>query len=178
MQVSNNMNSNPNFGMALRVSKAAKDVLKNTSEKRIQDLEKAGEELADTKFWHLDVADDGSLEIASCWANRYKTPVAFEVPYDEFLGYNTTWIGTDLGGDCTKGAKYHNCIKFENKEQALAAYNKLEDFSNNSDIKRYSDFVKYLDDDAIKKEAKKQAEILQQEKHNKLVDSLLEKFGI
>lgn len=57
MQVNNNYSS-PNFGMALKISKGAKKALENASFDEIKALQKAGEDLKDTKFYHIAVDEN------------------------------------------------------------------------------------------------------------------------
>ena len=175
MQINNNMNSNPNFGMALKVSKGAREILENASDQTIKDLAKAGEELKDTKFWHLNVLDDGTTEIRAIYANAYKEPITFEAPNSEFLRYEAVWSGTP--GMIKDPQNYHNSIKFENKQQAIEAYEKLNNW-NSSEIERKKDFVLYLEEATAKDEAEKEAARLKKLEHNNMVEDLLNKFGI
>ena len=57
MQINNNCSS-PNFGMALKISKGARKALENASFDEIKTLQKAGEELKDTKFYHVAVDEN------------------------------------------------------------------------------------------------------------------------
>lgn len=57
MQINNNYSS-PNFGMALKISKGAKKALENASLDEIKALQKAGEDLKDTKFYHVSVDEN------------------------------------------------------------------------------------------------------------------------
>lgn len=57
MQINNNCSS-PNFGMALKISKGARKALENASFDEIKALQKAGEELKDTKFYHVSVDEN------------------------------------------------------------------------------------------------------------------------
>lgn len=57
MQINNNP-SVQNFGMALRIDKAAKELLKEQAPEVINELVKVGRDLADTKLYHVEVGAD------------------------------------------------------------------------------------------------------------------------
>lgn len=64
MQVNNNTQS-PNFGMALRINPKATENLKKCSIETIKKLQEAGEELKDTKFYHVAVDENLGCKIES-----------------------------------------------------------------------------------------------------------------
>lgn len=54
MQINNNVQS-PNFGMALKINPGARKALKECSLETVQNLQKAAEDLKDTKLFHVKV---------------------------------------------------------------------------------------------------------------------------
>ena len=64
MQINNNP-SVQNFGMALRVDKAARKVLEGQTPEMIESIVKAGRELADTKLYHVEIGADSVPKIVA-----------------------------------------------------------------------------------------------------------------
>lgn len=65
MQINNVQTPQQHFGMALRVDKGAAKELKSLPMEVIENLQKAGEELKDTKFFHVRVDDKLGAKIES-----------------------------------------------------------------------------------------------------------------
>ncbi len=128
MQVSNN-NVSPNFGMALKI-KCTPDELAKAGSNVLEKLGKAGEELADTKYWDLEVLN-GMTELRyrvngrHC-ANAYLGEISGKAePHNEFLTIKSTWDGTD--GVCGRhqGDACETIMQLANKEAAVKAYESL-----------------------------------------------------
>lgn len=171
MQLNNNVHS-PNFGMALKITPAAMDALKSSSMETINRLAKIGEDLKDTKFYHLEIGENLAPKIDSCYANSYIAPFNVEVPRDELLILNTTWAGT---GRDRIGKPYSDLIKFANQEKALEAYNKISKMS--SDIDRAALLTKMLDDSAIEKDSIEKAARQEASKVKEAAQKLFDQFG-
>lgn len=131
MEVRNNMQS-PNFGMALKIKCSAKD-LEEAGTKVLERLGKAGEELADTKYWDLEVlkGTNGLSPLqyrvnGNYCANAYIGDIRGKaVPHDEFLTIKSTWDGTDGVGGKKKGEACETVMRLANKDAALKAYDSL-----------------------------------------------------
>lgn len=171
MQLNNNVHS-PNFGMALKITPAAMDALQSSSMKTIDKLAKIGDDLKDTKFYHLEIGEGLAPKIDSCYANSYTAPFSVEKPCDEFLRFNTTWAGT---GRDRVGTEFSDFIKFANKEKALEAYNKISE--SISDVDRAALLTKMLDDREIEKDTIKTAAQVEAAKVKEAAQKLFEQFG-
>lgn len=178
MQINNTpqipQQKNASFGMALKITKPAMEALENSSMETINKLTKIGEELAGTKYYHLEIGKDLKPRIDSIYANSYVGEFKPIQPYDEFLSIKTYWDGTEVSG-AKKGAEYHPVIKFANKEAALAAYSKLNSLHNAID--RAAALTKMLDERSIEKEAEKSAARAERLQVKEAASKLMEKFG-
>lgn len=83
MQVRNNLQS-PNFGMAMKISKGARKALQDCSLETLQKLEKAGNDLKDTKFYHVNVDDNLCCNLERS-KNAYWGPFKSENTYSVYL---------------------------------------------------------------------------------------------
>lgn len=133
MQVNNNVQS-PNFGMALKIKCTAKD-LENAGAQVIERLGKAGEELADTKYWDLEVLKgSGSSPLqyrvnGNFCANAYIGDIRGKaIPRDEFLTIKSTWDGIEGVGGNKKGEVCETVMRFANKDAAIKAYESLNTY--------------------------------------------------
>ena len=77
MQINNNYSS-PNFGMALRIKPEAMEALKKAPMETLETLEKIGDNLKDTKYYHMEILKNLEPRITSQYANKYRD--SFEVP--------------------------------------------------------------------------------------------------
>lgn len=174
MQISNNMQS-PNFGMALRIKSSALDSLKDMSRSDVEKLQKAGEALKDTKYYHLLIGENGERTVVSPFANKYKGgSFSVKEPTDEFLKFDAIWAGTE-SGNLKPGDAYSGAIKFSNKEAAQKAYKDISQtcsYGPEKDVK----MIKYLDAREIEKDA--EAKTIQEEKNAiaNMVDDLFAKY--
>lgn len=176
MQVSNN-NASPNFGMALRI-KCTPDELAKAGSDVLDKLGKAGEELADTKYWDLEVLNGEyglryRVNGRNC-ANAYIGGISGKKePHDEFLTIQSTWDGTTL---CSreKGDICETVIQLANKEAAIKAYNSL---SESYGLDNAVNATKVLEDWTTFQTAKNDAiRAAKEEAHAKAVD-LFKKYG-
>ena len=178
MQINNNpqipQQKNASFGMALRITKPAMEALENSSMETINKLAKIGEDLADTKYYHLEIGKDLKPRIDSVYANSYVGEFKPIQPNDELLSIKTYWDGIEALGT-KKGTEYHPTIQFANKEAALAAYSKLNSLHN--DIDRAAALTKMLDDREIEKQAADSAARVEKQKVKEAASKLMEKFG-
>lgn len=178
MQIMNNPNipssKQASFGMALKITKPAMDALEKSSMETINKLAKIGEDLADTKYYHLEIGKDLKPRIDSIYANSYVGEFKPIQPNDELLSIKTYWDGTEIPG-VKKGAEYRPIIKFANKEAALAAYSKLN--SLNNDIDRAAALTKMFDERTIEREAEKSAAHAEKLQVKEAASKLMEKFG-
>lgn len=188
MQV-NNVQSSQNFGMALRISKGAKKALENCSMETIENLQKAGANLKDTKFYHVEVGDDLSAKITA------DKDAYFGLFPEKMDGYSAT-----KHGKCKTDGKMvtdDRVIMIENKSGTVAGvgryvpYGETEPFFNAwgagpynkvGDVSRLSEIAKLLDSVAVQKYednlAKAVSESKEQEQVSKAVGSLLDEFGV
>ena len=177
MQV-NNVHQSPNFGMALKIKPSAVDALKNLSRGEIEQLQKAGEALKDTKYWHMVIGENGDRTIVSPWANKYAGG-SFEVtqPTDEFLKFKATWAGSP-SGDLKPGDRYSGCIKFANRKAAEKAYADISQSSSYAGygVDRDVKMIKYLDAREIEKTAEENAKRAEAKAISNMVDDLFAKY--
>ncbi len=129
MEIRNNVSS-PNFGMALKI-KCTPDDLAKAGSTVLEKLGKAGEELADTKYWDLEVLKGANglqyrVNGRYC-ANAYVDGIhGKEKPHTEFLTIKSTWDGTDGVGGKHKGEACETVIQLANREAAIKAYENLQ----------------------------------------------------
>ena len=176
MKIGNSMqfNSRTSFGMALKITPAAKDSLQKTTMDTIQKLAKAGEELKDTKFYHLEIGENLAPRIDSIYANSHKAPFRPVKPNDEFLVIETKWDGTELNG-LKKGSNYSVVVKFSSKEEAIKEYDKLHNM--NTDLDRAVEVTKVFEKRELQKEAEKTDADKLREAVKKAAADLIAKFG-
>lgn len=198
MEVNRNYQS-PNFGMALRIKKGAKEALQDCSMETIKQLQEAGEKLKDTKFYHVVVNDDLSAEV--------------KAPKDAYFGFFGKQFGDNIEGNYV--ARRHGVSKNKGQdvtdnriimidrdngmreayaEAGVARYlpegspepdfnvwNLFGPCTNVQDINTLSKVAKILDDVAVKRyeEGIKTAEELAVKKANvnKAVGNLLDLYG-
>ncbi|MCI1273794.1 MAG: hypothetical protein LKG27_05095 [Clostridiaceae bacterium] len=169
-----NINQSTNFGMALRINPSAQKALENAPLDTIKSLQRAGEELKDTKFCDLEIGENLTPRIDSVYANAFVPPFTLIKPLDEFLTIATKWDGTELNG-LAKGSAYHASMKFENTKAALEAYNSLKDIHTNLD--RAIALTKMFDNEFIRKDAIENSKKVSQENIKHMAQDLMSKFG-
>ena len=175
MQV-NNVQS-PNFGMALRIRPEAVDKLKQATRGHIEALKKAGEELKNTKYYHLEIGENGARTIVSPYANKYKGgSFRADEPTDHILKMKATWAGENSRA-LKQGDDYCVAISFADKEAALKAYQDLNNNLNTS-IEKDVKIVKYLDEKEAKKIAQEEAEKAEKKAVGEMVDNLFSQYGV
>ena len=178
MQIMNNPNipssKQASFGMALKITKPAMEALEKSSMETINKLAKIGDDLADTKYYHLEIGKDLKPRIDSVYANSYVRVFQPIAPQDEFLTFRTYWDGSEISG-LKKGIDYYSTIQFANKEAALNAYSKLNSLHN--DIDRAAALTKMLDNREIEKQAADSAALAERQAVKEAVSKLMEKFG-
>lgn len=173
MQV-NSVQQSPNFGMALKIKPEAVDALKNATRNEIENLQKIGELLKDTKYYHLEIGD-GRRTIVSPFASKYMGgTVHLEQPKDQLLEFDAAWAGSE-SGNLKRGDRYKSAIKFADTEAAINAYNDIVS-SNGNIALQDAKLVKYLDAREIEKEA--EAATIKAEKNaiSQMVDDLFTKY--
>ena len=174
MQVNKISNNAASFGMALKITPAAREALQKTTMETIEKLQKAGEELKDTKFYHLEIGKNISPRIDSKYAASYVAPFKVQKPRDEFLNIETIWDGTEVY-DFKRGMKHTAAIKFENKAAAMEAYGKLKNMT--SDFDKAVELTKLFDKRAIQRETRELAEKEREQKIIAAANKLMEQFG-
>ncbi len=187
MQV--NKCQSPNFGMALKIDKGAKNALKNLSQKELYSIQKAGEDLKNTKFY--DVRIDKNLK---CFLEA--DPKAY---FGKFKGdkYYTRITGGDtcanlimIGKDNIHGlfnplyivTKYLNEMTQKANFDVIKTGNDFlwQDKSLNkiSDVSQLADVAKILDNEAVKKSASIAKKNAEKVKENAItVEKLIKDFG-
>lgn len=137
MQINNNFQSQ-SFGMALKIKSDALPVLRNQSQSVLNKIAKAGEELADTKYWDVVVGakkpEGGGAPYLTytvkgnhC-ANAYIDTIRpAQEPRDEFLIIKSVWGGTEGIGGHHIGEECSTIMRLPNKDAALNAYKSLKE---------------------------------------------------
>lgn len=188
MQVNNNVQS-PNFGMALKIKNGAKDALKNCSMETIEKLQKAGEELKDTKFYHVTVGDDLSAKLTADkdayfgLFNRHDIYTArnhgmmksegkmVEDPRIILIG--NTCGRTEFG--VGRYIPYGETQPFFDVWGPLVPYNKVNDLPELTKVAKILDGV--AAEKAYQAAAEEAVKAAENAKVSKAVDSLLDSFG-
>lgn len=177
MQINNNYSS-PNFGMALRIKPEAMEALKKLPMEKLESLEKIGENLKDTKYYHLEIGENVTPRIVSPYANKYSDVFEVEKPkelYPEFLPFKSIWDGTEISGK-KKGAICEGEIKYSSKEAALEAYNKINKAS--SELETAALLTRELDNREIELAALKEAQRALEKAQEEKATNLFDKFGV
>lgn len=179
MQINNNVQS-PNFGMAMKIKCSPKD-LEAAGLQVLENLAKAGEELANTKYWDLEVLAGqraGQLRYrvnGNHCANAYIGRIrGKEVPHNEFLTIKSTWDGTDGVGGKKKGEACETVMRLANKEAALKAYDALD---TAYELDNAVAATKVLDEWTTFQRAQRAAEDVVSEQTQQAAADLFKKFG-
>ncbi len=182
MQINNNP-SRQNFGMALKINPNAIDALKSKPAEYLERLAKAGEILADTKHWDVEVLNIpktnqlGYVVKGKNCANAYLDTIrCTKAPEDEFLTIQAKWAGTEglYGHSC--GEKCETVMKMANADVAKQAYAKIS--SSEPGLENAVESVKVLDEWTTYKKAVEEAEKKDMELRSEMVDELFTKYGI
>ena len=177
MQINNNYSS-PNFGMALKIKPEAMQALKKAPIETLETLEKIGDNLKDTKFYHLEIGEQASPRITSPYANKYSDVFEVEKPkelYPEFLPFKSIWDGTEISG-MKKGDPFEGVIKYSSEKAALEAYNKIN--SANSKLEKAALLTRELDNKEIENDIARQAQIELEKAQEEKAKNLFNKFGV
>ncbi len=176
MQVNNNMSAQ-NFGMALKIKPEAMPSLKTASIETLEKLGKIGEELKGTKYYDLEIGENMTPRITSPFANKYLPPFDPKQPNiltPEFLNVHTTWDGAE-SYRLAKNEQFDATIKYESKEAALEAYNRIS--KQSSELDRAAEFTKELDKRQIKIEDEEARKRAVQAAVENAANDLFAKFG-
>ena len=188
MQINNNVQS-PNFGMALKISKGAKAALKELPMDSINRIQKAGAELVDTKFYHVEIDDKLTPRLTAdkdAYFGLFKTK--------DF----STHHGIEKGSEALHAAK--NVVMIDDNKTrrtvvgvarympegetkpifnvwgATGSYNEIDDVLHLSSIARI------LDATAVEKQCQKitkeTAAKQEYERVSRAVNNLLDEFGV
>ena len=169
--------SSQNFGMALKIKPEALDALKKMPRNEIEQLQRAGETLKDTKFYHLEIGKNGERIVDSSYANKYKGgSFIVHAPKDEFLKFNAIWEGVE-SANYKKGDLYSSWIKFPDKDEAWKAYEDIKD-SKFKYIEVDTKMVKYLDEAAKRRNTFEIAQAKEKKAIEKMADDLFEKYQV
>ena len=176
MQIYNNVQTpQQHFGMALKIDKGAAKELKTLPMDVIENLQKAGEELKDTKFFDSDEnAYFGFFKTDEYFANRHGVHKfgGKEVPDERII-----MIENDRGTIAGVGrfVPYNETKPFYNTWGVLGAY------KNVNDIKYLAKIAKILDSAAVSKytQGVEQAALENAEKAkvSQAVSKLLDTYG-
>jgi len=187
MQVNNNVQS-PNFGMALKINKGARKALENLPMETIERLQKAGEELKDTKYYHVTVGDDlkanitadknayfGLFENKKYLASNGVEKVNGEnVLSDRIVIINDKNTKRDIAG-VSRYVPYGKTEPFFNTWGSFGPYEHVNDISQLTQVTKILDEV--AAEKAYQKSVKLSAEKVEKENVTKAVDNLLDTFG-
>ena len=195
MQINSNpqipQQKNASFGMALKITKPAMEVLENSSMETINKLAKIGDDLTDTKYYHLVIGKDLKYWIEDC-SNPYNK----QAYYPNYLlckkprGTRTYLSVTAMKYDVLHTYFYRESprrfgiIGFDNREEMLKAYDTLKNTINK--IEGAVELTKMLDKYECKRHeqlaaeaaAKRAAEAEKKAKIKEAASKLLEKFGV
>ncbi len=175
-QINNNYSS-PNFGMALRIKPEAMQALKKAPMETLESLEKIGDNLKDTKHYHMEILKDLEPRITSPYANKYRG--SFEVlrPSEnrdsDILTFNTIWDGTEMY--CNKGDKVQEAILYASKEAALEAYQRIQ--AAPTRLEKAALLTRELDNREIERVAQEKAKKELAEAIENKANDLFSKFG-
>lgn len=187
MQV--NKCQSPNFGMALKIDKGAKTALKNLPQKVLYSIQKAGEDLKDTKFY--DVRIDKNLKcFIEADPKAYFGKFKGDKYYTRITSGNKNEKIIMIGKDNAKGlfnplyivTKYLNKLTQKANFDVIKTGNDFlwQDKSLNkvSDISQLTDVAKILDNEAVKKSVKIAEKNAEKAKENAITaEKLIKDFG-
>ncbi len=180
MQVNNNYSS-PNFGMALRIKPEAMESLKKAPMKTLETLERIGNDLKDTKYYHMEILENLEPRITSPYANKYRgffdiqpTDKLDKLAPSNFLNFNTVWDGTEIYG-YKKGQKVQEAIQYASNEAAFEAYRRIK--TAPTSLERVAMLTKELDNREIERVTQEKANKELTEAIENKANDLFSKFG-
>lgn len=180
MQIKNNFNrfSSPQFGMALKLNKGAQEYLRDQSMDTLKKLAQAGKDMADFKYWDLEVHEKG-LRVSSKYnITAYANPTLSTKP-DPNLFKSFTYFNINAAYDSSsvfpKGSVWPITIKTGSNEKATKMYNefsKLDYVDKNIELTKLLEAIDTQNaaEEAAKNDATSQAK-------NNFISDLFEKFG-
>lgn len=181
MQISNNSNrmNAPQFGMALKIKPGAQKYLQDKSAKFLNRLENAGDDMADFKYFDLEVGEKGLRVKHKYYANAYKDPYIDnsrvnpkDFPLRKELHVNTTYDGII---DYVPKDKPHVIpFYFDTNEDAVKAY---EAFKSADNLDRNILLTKLLEDKYAHITAEMDEIQAATAIKNNMIGSLMAKFG-
>ena len=177
MQISNNYQASPNFGMAMILEKASRPAIEEGGMKMVNVIKRAQELVGDTKLVDLVIGEGAVPKIITPYADRYTKYFSVQKPeklYPEYLKFETVWAGHH-SGSLKPGDVFTASINLSNSIAAQRAYENIS--AEYNEIIKAAKITKLLDDKYVAQEAAYQAKIAEQEAVNKELDSLFEKFG-
>lgn len=178
MQINNNFNrfSSPQFGMALKLNKGAEKYLQKQGMETLEKLSKAGEDMADFKYWDLEVNENGLRVKSKRFANGYVNPkLNTDRDPNRFSSFTDVVIDTTYKGiNGPIDQKYPLYFDLGSNEKAVKVFNefpKLDYVDKNIALANLleSKDAKIAAEEAVKKDA---AQI-----KNNFISDLFEKFG-
>lgn len=185
MQVNNNMQSQ-NFGMALRIKPGARKALEECSMDTIKTVQKAGEDLKNTKFFHVTIDETGCKLESDKDAyfglfknNEYKTHYGEKKEAGKMVtADNIIMIENENGSTIAGVGRY---VPYGKTEPFYNTWDALGSINDVKDVPVLSKLAKILDSVAIEKYneqlAGKTAAELEKAEVSKAVGSLLDTFG-
>ena len=176
MQISNNYQQSPNFGMAMILEKSARPALEEGGMKMVEALKQAQGLVGKTKKVDLIIGEGAVPTITTPFANKYTKyfEASLNRQYPEFLNIKTIWAGYS-SGNLKTGDSFQECIKLANTNAAQRAYTDLATEQNT--IVKAAKLAKILDDKYIAEEALENAQKAEKATVKKELDSLYEQFG-
>lgn len=186
MQLNNNVQS-PNFGMALKINKGAQEALNKLPMETIEKLQKAGEELKDTKFYHVAVDNNLGAKITAdkdAYFGLFRTKDYQAIAHGKTMedgklvpDKNIIMIADNRGNSIYGVGRYLHLGESKPFFNAWGLYPLI----NVQDVTSLANIAKILDDAAITKyeelATKQAAEISDKAEVSKVVVKLLDTFG-
>ncbi|MBQ8459650.1 hypothetical protein IJ541_06070 [bacterium] len=176
MEVRNNVQS-PYFGMALRIKKSEKiaEKLSELPIETIRKIEKAGERLKDTQFYHVELGEDLVPRLVSKEGAYWGLNIENAAPVRYGEGDNIM-LGSRYGISRLSGGKAEDGFVRHNAWDSCGALNKITDIDDLTDI------ALKLDSAAVK-QARQQANLIAAQEVAKkeassAANTLLSKFSV
>ena len=178
MQINNNFNrfSSPQFGMALKVNKGAQEYLKKQSMDTLEKLAQAGKDMADCKFWDLEVNEKGLRVKSKRYANAYiNTEINRDRDPNRFKSFTDVTFNTIYDGiNGPKGQNYPIYMDLGSNEKAAKVYN---EFQNLDYVDKNIALTNLLEARDAQKAAEEAAKKDAAQAKNNFISDLFEKFG-
>ena len=170
----NSIQQSTSFGK-LYIDNKAENYMMNASDKDLEALTKAKEDLDSAEHCHLVVGENGNRIVETPHANKYFGG-SFELdgsePNDRFLPFNATWAGIE-SGKLHYGDLYKGTIMFINANAARNAYHDIKQAPLGS-IERDVKITKYLNDEVILKKAQAEQDFFDQTQRQKMARQLMD----